>query len=172
MPCTTSRVSLSTRTDIQIRNAGRQEKKVVEKPLLFSCFPDSFRLPFMDHKFVPVRVPKLCHPANRRLSFFDIEGDTALFELRDGSIDIVHFEGDCRSITRGFPSRMTTNSNCGRAKVILDPRALHRGMARLELKRLLIKFPCAIGVAHSNRDESYFVCNHLQIPFSFSGFNL
>jgi hypothetical protein len=75
-----------------------RKKKVVEQPLLFSCFPDSFRLSFMDDKFIPVRISKLCHPANWRLSLFDVESHATLFELRDSSIDVVNFEGHCGSI--------------------------------------------------------------------------
>src|SRR5437016_14407906 len=97
---------------------------MVGKPLLSSCFPDSFCLSFVDDQLVPVRIAKLCHPANRRLSFLDVEGDTALFELRDGSIDVIQLEDHYRSIARRFARWMTIKSEqCG-AQIILELRAV------------------------------------------------
>src|SRR5439155_4243945 len=148
------------RAPTYLRKAGTREKKMVGKPLLSSCFPDSFCLSFVDDQLVPVRIAKLCHPANRRLSFLDVEGDTALFELRDGSIDVIHLEGDCRSIARRFPRGMTTNSDrCG-AQIILDPRAVHLSGSRFELEDLLIKFSRAFLVRYGDSNEGYFVCDH------------
>src|SRR5206468_1557917 len=87
-------------------------------------FPDcSFRFAFVNDQLVPVRVTELCHPTNWRLGFLDIKGDAAIFELRDGSIDVINFESDCRSIPRGFPRGMTTNSDRDGSKIILDPCA-------------------------------------------------
>src|SRR5207249_9016546 len=65
-------------------------------PLAFVIRTSSF-FSLVNHQFVPVWISKLCHPTNRRLSFFDVEGHTALFEFRDSSIDVVNFEGDRKS---------------------------------------------------------------------------
>src|SRR5882724_582038 len=111
-------------------------------PLAFVIRASSF-LSFVNHQFVPVWISKLCHPTNRRLSFFDVEGHTALFKLRDSSIDVVNLEGDCRSIARRFPRRMTANSDRNWAKIILDPRAIHLSRAGFELECFLVKFPRA-----------------------------
>src|SRR5713101_7112893 len=67
---------------------------------------------------------------------------------------------------------MTTDSECHRAQIIFNPGAFHRRVGRLQLECFLIEFPCALRVAYSDGDECDFVCNHLQTPFSFSGFNL
>src|SRR6266699_3163227 len=140
-------------------------------PLAFVIRASSF-FSLVNHQFVPVWISKLCHPANRSLSFFDVESHTALFEFRDSSIDVVNFEGDCRSVARRFPRRMTANSDGDWAKVILDPCAVHLRGAEFELERFLVKFPRAFLVRHGDGNEGHFVRDHLQIPFSFSGLSL
>jgi hypothetical protein len=47
-------------------------------PLAFVICASSF-LSLVNHEFVPVWIAKLSHPANRRLRFLDVEGDSALF---------------------------------------------------------------------------------------------
>src|SRR6266496_3433679 len=140
-------------------------------PLAFVIRASSF-LSLVNHQFIPVRISKLRHPTNRRLSSFDVEGHTALFELRDSSIDVVNFEGDCRSVARRFPRGMTANSDGDWAKVILDPCAIHLSRAGVELERFLVKFLRAFLVRHGDGNEGHFVRDHLQIPFSFSGLSL
>src|SRR4029077_5144496 len=104
MPCTTSRVFLSTKTDIKIRKAGKEEticKPGIHKKqqdFLLSCFPDSRFLvswlpdslffSLVNHQLVSVGVTKLRHPANGRLHLFHIERHAAFFELRYCSIDV------------------------------------------------------------------------------------
>src|SRR6266436_3747900 len=125
----------------------------------------------MNDEFVPVWIAKLCHPTDRRLSFLEVERDAALFKLGDRRIDILHLERDRRSIAGGLPRRMTTDANGRRPKVVLDPRAFHRRVAWFQFEGLLIKLASAFLVRNGNGDE----CNlldHLQIPFSLSGFNL
>src|SRR5882724_11130776 len=109
-------------------------------PLAFVIRASSF-LSFVNHQFVPVWISKLCHPANWRLSFFDVEGHTAFFQLCDRCVDVLDFKGDCRSIARRFPRGMTANSDGDWAKVILDPRAVHLRGAGFELECFLVKFP-------------------------------
>src|ERR1700730_9189429 len=140
-------------------------------PLAFVIRASSF-LSLVNHQFIPVWISKLCHPANWRLSFFDVEGHTALSELRDSSIDVVNFKGDCRSVARRFPRGMTANSHGDWAKVILDPCAVHLSRAGFELECFLVKFPRPFLVRHRDSNEGYFVCDHSQIPFSFSGLSL
>src|SRR5206468_12138847 len=64
-------------------------------PLAFVIRASSF-LSLVNHQFIPVRISKLRHPTNRRLSSFDVEGHTALFELRDSSIDVEIGRASCR----------------------------------------------------------------------------
>ena len=58
----------------------------------------------MHDEFVPVWIAELCHPTDRCLGLLHIERDAALFKLGDRRIDILHFECDCRSITRRLES--------------------------------------------------------------------
>src|SRR5438067_1177507 len=67
---------------------------------------------------------------------------------------------------------MTTNPDRGGAKIILDPCAIHLSGSRFKLEDLLIKFSRAFLIRNRNGDERHFVCDHLQPPFSLSGFNL
>ena len=85
----------------------------------------SFGFSFVNYQLVPVWIAKLGHPANRCLRFLHVEGHTALFKLRDCTIEVFSFEGDCRSIARRFPRGMTTNSYRDWAKIVLDPRTIH-----------------------------------------------
>src|SRR6266478_4351184 len=140
-------------------------------PLAFVIRASSF-LSLVNHQLIPVWISKLCHPANWRLSFFDVEGNTALFELRDCSIDVVNFEGDCRSVARRFPRGMTANSDGDWAQIILDPCAVHLRGAGFELECFLVKFPRAFLVRNRDGNEGYFVCDHLETPFSFSDLTL
>src|SRR6266487_1661829 len=100
MPCTTRRVSLSTRIDIYIsgkqesRNAGTMENNLLLS-LAILLFRRSFCLSFVNQKFVAVWIADLRHPANRRLGFFHVKGDAAFVELNDCRIEVVHFESDC-----------------------------------------------------------------------------
>ena len=82
-----------------------------DSPLLVSWIPDSFFLSFVHDEFVSVGIAKLRHPANRCLSLLDVERDTALFELRDRSVDVINLECDRCSIARRFPRRMTADAN-------------------------------------------------------------
>ena len=66
---------------------------------------------------------------------------------------------------------MATDADRGCAEIVLDPRAFHRGRARLQFQCFLIKFPRAFRIGNGDRDKCYFL-DHAQIPFSFSGFNL
>src|SRR6266516_6000591 len=140
-------------------------------PLAFVIRASSF-LSLVNHEFVPIWISKLCHPANRSLSFFDVESDTALFKLRDSIIHVVNFEGDCGSIARRFPRGMTANTDCDCAKIILDPYTVHLSGSWFELECFLVKFPRAFLIRHRDSNEGHFVCNHLQIPFSSSDFSL
>src|SRR5438477_11867815 len=63
----------------------------------------------VNDKLVSIRIAKLRHPANRRLGLFNIERDSAFFQLRDGRIDVIDLESDRCPITRRFPGRLTTN---------------------------------------------------------------
>src|SRR5437016_7836355 len=118
-------------------------------PLAFVIRASSF-FSLVNHQFVPVWVSKLCHPANWSLSLFDVESHTALLKLRDSSIHVVNFEGDCGSIARRFPRRMTANSDCDCAKIIFDPCAINLSGTGFELECFLVKFPCAFFIR--NRD--------------------
>src|SRR5947208_12573372 len=133
--------------------------------------PSSF-FSFVNDEFVPVRVSKLRHPANRRLGLFNIERDSTFFQLRDGRLDVIDFESDRCPITRRFPRRMTTNSDSDWAKIIFDPGAVHLSRTWFELEHLLIKFSGAFFVRNCYGHEGHFVCDHLQTPFSFSGLSL
>src|ERR1700730_3440727 len=139
--------------------------------LAFVIRASSF-LSLVNDQLVSVWIATLRHPAHRRLSLFDIEGDAAFFKFADRSVNIFHFESDCCSIARWFPCRMRTNTDCDRAKIVLDPRAVHLSGTGFQLQDLLIKFPRAFFVRNRDGDESHFVCDHLQIPFSFSGLSL
>jgi hypothetical protein len=140
-------------------------------PLAFVVRASSF-LSLVDHELVPVWISKLRHPTNWSLSFFDVESHTALFKFRDSSIDVVNFEGDCRSIARGFPRWMTANTDRDWAKIILDPCAVHLRGAGFELECFLVKFPRALFIGNRYANEGHFVCDHLQTPFSSSGLSL
>jgi hypothetical protein len=110
MPCTTSLVFLSTKTDIKLRKAGRQETiwkpgmRKKQQNLLISCFPDSllpvFWLPdlllfsLVNYQFISVGVAKLRHPANWRLHFLNVEADATLFQFPVSIIEIFHLERD------------------------------------------------------------------------------
>src|SRR4051794_17194351 len=96
-----------------------------------SWFPDSLFFSLVNHELVSVGIAKLRHPANWRLRFLDVEHDTALFELRIRGIDIFNLESDGGSIARRLPRRVTTDSDRNRAKIILDPRAIHLRARRL-----------------------------------------
>src|SRR4029077_6636492 len=98
---------------------------------LIIYFSSSSRLAFMNHQLVPVGVAKLRHPANGRFRFLYVECHAALFELRVCSIEIFDLECDCCPIARRFPSRMRTNSDRSRAKIVLDPRTTHLCARRL-----------------------------------------
>src|SRR6266699_435369 len=126
----------------------------------------------MHDEFVSVWIAELRHPTDRFLSFLHVEGDAALLKLGDRRIVILHLDRDRRSIAGGLPRRMTTDANGRRPKVVLDPRAFHRRVAWFQFEGLLIKLASAFLVRNGNGDECNFLCNHLQIPFSFSGFNL
>src|SRR5436190_3573832 len=67
---------------------------------------------------------------------------------------------------------MTTNPDRGGAKIILDPCAIHLSGGRCKFEGLLIKFSRAFLIRNRNGDERHFICDHLQTPFSFSGFTL
>src|SRR5437762_11270392 len=79
----------------------------------------------VNDKLVSVGIAKLCHPANRRVGLFNIERDSPFFQLRDGRVNVIDFETNRCPVTRRFPRGMTTNSDRGRAKIILDPCAVH-----------------------------------------------
>src|SRR6266540_1530452 len=132
----------------------------------------SFLLSFVHDEFVPVWIAKLRHPTDRCLGLLDIEGDAALFEFGNCRVDILHLERDGRSIARRLPGWMTTNANSCRTKVVFNPCAAHCGCAWRKLERFLIKFPGPLGIADSDGNKGHLICNHVQIPFSFSGFNL
>src|SRR5882724_6073942 len=140
-------------------------------PLAFVIRASSF-LSLVNHQFVPVRISKLCHPANWSLTFFDVESHTALFKLRDSSIDVVNFEGDCGSIARGFPRWMTANTDRDWTKIVLDPCTVHLRGTGFELECFLVKFPRAFFIGNRYGNEGHFVCDHLQAPFSSSGLSL
>src|SRR5256885_16155202 len=96
----------------------------------------AFQLPrsalsLVDNKLVPVGISKLCHPANRCFGFGKIEGNAARFQFLNRGIDVVHFKGDRRSIARWLPGRMTTNTNSGSAKIVLNPSSVHLRSRRL-----------------------------------------
>src|SRR5439155_22970 len=113
-----------------------------------------------------------CHSTSWRLSVLDVDRDAALCELGDGRIDVIDFESNGCPVTRRFPRWMTTNSDRCRTDIVLDPRSAHRDMTRLQLERLLIKFPCALGIGNRDGNKRHLVCNHLQTPFWSSGLSL
>jgi len=98
---------------------------------LVSWFPNYFLFSFVNHQLVSVWIAKLRHPANRRLHLFHVEVHAAVFELCVRSIEIFDLERDRGSIARRLPRRMTTDSNRDRAKIVLDPRAIHLCARRL-----------------------------------------
>src|SRR4030095_14100378 len=97
---------------------------------LIICFSSLGRLSFMNQQLVAVRIAKLRHPAHRRFSLFDIEGDTASCKFVDGGIDIFYLKSDPSPNACRFPSRMTADTDCGWAKIVLDPCAIHLGSRR------------------------------------------
>src|SRR5436190_24163293 len=126
----------------------------------------------MHDEFISIRIAKLRHPTDWCLGLFHVKSDAAFFELGDCGVDILNLESDRCSLAGRFPSWMTTDSDCHRAQIIFNPGAFHRRVGRLQLECFLIKFPSALRVAYSDGDECDFVCNHLQTPFSLSGFTL
>jgi hypothetical protein len=82
-------------------------------------------LPFMYNEFVSVGIAELGHPADRRLHFIDIKAHSALLQLRNRSVDVVHFEGDGCSVARRFPSGMRTDADGYRPNILLDPGTVH-----------------------------------------------
>src|SRR5262249_8277560 len=95
IPCTTSRVFLPTKTDIQIRKVGREGKswkseiEQYQSTFLLAClrhsrflvswFPDSFLFCLVSHQFVSVGVAELRHPTNWRLGLLKFEADSTFF---------------------------------------------------------------------------------------------
>src|ERR1700694_2871300 len=66
---------------------------------------------------------------------------------------------------------MTTNADGRCAKIVLDPRPFHRGVAWLQLQRFLIKFPSPFLIGNGDGDKCDFL-DYGHGCFSFSGFNL
>src|ERR1700720_1172786 len=131
-----------------------------------------FGFPFVHEQFVPIRIPKLRHPTDRRFRFVDVERNTTLLEFRVGAVEIFHFKCDRGTVARWFPHWMTTDANRDRPEIVLDPSSFHRGVTRFQFEYLLIKSPRPVLIRNSDSDERYFFSNHEQVPFSFSGFSL
>src|SRR5712692_7078998 len=94
-------------------------------PSSFDIRASSF-FPLVNHQFVAVRIAELSHPTNRCLGFLTVERNTALFQLNDRPVDVFNLKRDGCSLAGRFPCRMTANSDCHGAKIVLDPRAFHR----------------------------------------------
>ena len=133
-------------------------------------FPRSV-LSLVDNELVPVGITKLCHPANRRFGFGHIESNAARFKFLNRGVDVIYLKGNRRSVPRWLPGRMTTNTNGGWAKVVLDPPSLRLRSGRFQLERFLIKLSRAFLVRNSDGNKCDFF-NNKQGSFSFSGFNL
>src|SRR3954471_24319002 len=168
IPCTQRRVFLSTNTDMgwekfqapgsksQTSSNPQIQKRHRTRALNLGTwdflgawdleFGISLLFPLVNQKLVPVRITELRHPTNRRFRLLHVERDAALFQRGDGRIDIVHLKRDRCAIARRIPSRPATNTDCGRAEIVFDPRAFHRGDARFQLKRFLIKFSSTLLV--------------------------
>ena len=93
------------------------------------------------------------------------------FSFAIARVDIVNFKRDRRSVARRFPRRMTTDADCRRPKIVLNPRAFHGGRRGFQLECFLIKLSGALGVRNGDGNKCDFF-NHTQGSFSFSGFNL
>src|SRR5260370_1609352 len=122
MPCTTSRVFLSTTTDITQRSEVRDQTSVV------SCQVLAFSL--MHDECVAVRIAELRHPTNWGLGLFHVEDDAAFFQLCDTRVNVFDLESDRCSLARRFPCGVTTDPDCHRTQIVFDPGAFHGGRSR------------------------------------------
>src|SRR3984893_252062 len=126
------RVFLSTRTDMMGNDppfrgygAAGEWRMTSSTSLGMTMEQSSSFLSLVNDQLVTVGIAKLRHPTHRRLEFLQIELNTALFEFRDDSVNVIHFERDRGSVSRRLPRRMTTNSDGSRTEIVLDPRYFH-----------------------------------------------
>src|SRR5947207_3199161 len=110
MPCTTSRVFLSTKTDIKIRKAGKEEKfwnlathetdqknscvPALQICLLVSWVPDSFLFSLVNHDLVSVGVINDRGPTNWCLALLKEKLRSALFQSCDSGINVIYLKGN------------------------------------------------------------------------------
>jgi hypothetical protein len=84
------------------------------------------RIAFVDTNAVAVWIINHRHAANWGGHRFDAEFDLVLLQMRNGGVEILHFEGGAATIWIGFETSRTADGDRIRTKLVFSPLAVLR----------------------------------------------